>query len=317
MPAYATAPFTAHPARERVEQLAGDRAQPEADAERGRRARAAARAGRPRARTPARAAARAAARSARAPAGRRPGRRPRRRRCRSCARRTRRAVRTTARRSSGTRAASGAASSPSRAAIVRAIASSGKPSPAPTRTTSVASTYGIVTSRTARPRRRATIGTRARRARLSAARPPRVGSPREHVDVARRAPSGSSPAARRPAPRRGRARCRSTVRELARPADDERLARSSEPRPPSRARAARPGGPAAPSAPARGARPAAARVDREQHAHRGEVRDHRRAADAHERQGMPVIGAIPIVMPMFTKIWKSSARTMPPATIAE
>ncbi len=33
--------------------------------------------------------------------------------------------------------------------------------------------------------------------------------------------------------------------------------------------------------------------------------------------GMPVIGAIPIVMPMLTKIWKRNATTMPPATIAE
>src|SRR5205085_12592537 len=33
--------------------------------------------------------------------------------------------------------------------------------------------------------------------------------------------------------------------------------------------------------------------------------------------GIPVIGAIPIVMPTFTKIWKSRATTIPPATIAE
>ena len=33
--------------------------------------------------------------------------------------------------------------------------------------------------------------------------------------------------------------------------------------------------------------------------------------------GMPVIGAIPIVIPTLTKIWKRSAKTMPPATIAE
>ncbi len=32
---------------------------------------------------------------------------------------------------------------------------------------------------------------------------------------------------------------------------------------------------------------------------------------------MPVIGAIPIVMPTLTKIWKSSATTIPPATTAE
>ena len=32
---------------------------------------------------------------------------------------------------------------------------------------------------------------------------------------------------------------------------------------------------------------------------------------------MPVIGAIPIVMPTLTKIWNRSAITMPPATIAE
>ena len=32
---------------------------------------------------------------------------------------------------------------------------------------------------------------------------------------------------------------------------------------------------------------------------------------------MPVIGAIPIVMPTLTKIWNSSANTSPPATIAE
>jgi len=32
---------------------------------------------------------------------------------------------------------------------------------------------------------------------------------------------------------------------------------------------------------------------------------------------MPVIGAIPIVMPTLTKIWKRSATTIPPATIAE
>src|SRR5205823_7979119 len=33
--------------------------------------------------------------------------------------------------------------------------------------------------------------------------------------------------------------------------------------------------------------------------------------------GMPVIGAMPIVIPTFTKIWNSKATTMPPATIAE
>ena len=33
--------------------------------------------------------------------------------------------------------------------------------------------------------------------------------------------------------------------------------------------------------------------------------------------GMPVIGAMPIVMPTLTKIWNSSANTIPPATIAE
>ena len=33
--------------------------------------------------------------------------------------------------------------------------------------------------------------------------------------------------------------------------------------------------------------------------------------------GMPVTGAIPIVMPTFTKTWKRSAKTMPAATIAE
>ena len=32
---------------------------------------------------------------------------------------------------------------------------------------------------------------------------------------------------------------------------------------------------------------------------------------------MPVIGAIPIVMPTLTKIWKSSATTMPPAAVAD
>ena len=32
---------------------------------------------------------------------------------------------------------------------------------------------------------------------------------------------------------------------------------------------------------------------------------------------MPVIGAIPIVMPTLTKIWNRSANTIPPATIAE
>ena len=32
--------------------------------------------------------------------------------------------------------------------------------------------------------------------------------------------------------------------------------------------------------------------------------------------GMPVIGAIPIVMPTLMKIWKSSATTIPPATMA-
>src|SRR5437763_12069792 len=34
-------------------------------------------------------------------------------------------------------------------------------------------------------------------------------------------------------------------------------------------------------------------------------------------KGMPVIGAIPIVIPTLTKIWKSSATTIPAATIAE
>ena len=33
--------------------------------------------------------------------------------------------------------------------------------------------------------------------------------------------------------------------------------------------------------------------------------------------GIPVIGAIPIVIPTFTKIWKRNATTIPPATIAE
>jgi len=32
---------------------------------------------------------------------------------------------------------------------------------------------------------------------------------------------------------------------------------------------------------------------------------------------MPVIGAMPIVMPTLTKIWKRRATTMPPATTAE
>ena len=32
--------------------------------------------------------------------------------------------------------------------------------------------------------------------------------------------------------------------------------------------------------------------------------------------GMPVIGAIPIVMPTLTKIWKRNTKTIPPATIA-
>ncbi len=32
--------------------------------------------------------------------------------------------------------------------------------------------------------------------------------------------------------------------------------------------------------------------------------------------GMPVTGAIPIVMPTLTKTWKRNANTIPPATIA-
>src|SRR5439155_7396990 len=33
--------------------------------------------------------------------------------------------------------------------------------------------------------------------------------------------------------------------------------------------------------------------------------------------GMPVIGAIPIVMPMLTNTWNRNMKTSPPATIAE
>ena len=33
--------------------------------------------------------------------------------------------------------------------------------------------------------------------------------------------------------------------------------------------------------------------------------------------GMPVIGAIPIVIPTLTKTWKRKANTIPPATIAQ
>src|SRR5207237_4603553 len=34
-------------------------------------------------------------------------------------------------------------------------------------------------------------------------------------------------------------------------------------------------------------------------------------------KGIPVIGAIPIVMPTLTKIWNMRANTIPPATISE
>ena len=33
--------------------------------------------------------------------------------------------------------------------------------------------------------------------------------------------------------------------------------------------------------------------------------------------GMPVIGAIPIVIPPFTKTWNRNTNTIPPATIAQ
>ena len=33
--------------------------------------------------------------------------------------------------------------------------------------------------------------------------------------------------------------------------------------------------------------------------------------------GMPVIGAIPIVIPTLTKTWKRNTNTIPPATIAQ
>ena len=70
----------------------------------------------------------------------------------------------TARRSTGTRAASGAPSSPRRTAITGAIASSGKPCPAPSRMTSVASTYGIGVVAGARQRRRRSARARGARA---------------------------------------------------------------------------------------------------------------------------------------------------------
>ena len=58
-------------------------------------------------------------------------------------------------------------------------------------------------------------------------------------------------------------------------------------------------------------------VDGLEDADRGEVRDHRRAPDRDERQRNAGDRGIPIVIPTLTKIWKSSAKTMPPATIAE
>ena len=80
-------------------------------------------------------------------------------------------------RSTGSRDASGAASSPSSRAAARAIASIGKPSPAPTRTMSVASTNGIERSSGADPATTATIGTRDFLARRSAFSSSSVGSP--------------------------------------------------------------------------------------------------------------------------------------------
>src|SRR5438270_880609 len=70
----------------------------------------------------------------------------------------------------------GAASSPSRPAIAFAIASSGNPFPASTRTTSVARTYGIVTSSGTGPVTTATIGTRARRAAFRARSSSSIGA---------------------------------------------------------------------------------------------------------------------------------------------
>ena len=58
-------------------------------------------------------------------------------------------------------------------------------------------------------------------------------------------------------------------------------------------------------------------VDGFENADRKQVRDHRRAADTDEWKGMPVIGAIPIVMPTLMKTWNSRATTIPPAAIAE
>src|SRR5581483_10343459 len=55
----------------------------------------------------------------------------------------------------------------------------------------------------------------------------------------------------------------------------------------------------------------AAHVDVEHQAHRREIRHRRRPAVGHERQGMPVIGMIPIVMPTFSKIWKTNMARMP------
>ena len=48
-------------------------------------------------------------------------------------------------------------------------------------------------------------------------------------------------------------------------------------------------------------------MDRLQDADRDDVRHHRRAADGDEGSGIPVTGAIPIVIPTLTKTWKRKA----------
>ena len=79
-------------------------------------------------------------------------------------------------RSTGSLDASDDALSPRHSAIATAISSTGKPSPAPTLTMSVASTYGSARSLDAGPAMTATIGTRAFRARFSARSSSSVGS---------------------------------------------------------------------------------------------------------------------------------------------
>ena len=154
----------------------------------------------------------------------------------------------------------------------------GSPAPGEHMTTSVASTYG--TSKSSRRRSAPTTGTPARFAAAARARPPR-SAPREHAHE-RRAASSSRPPARTAPGAAPRASSFSSCAASAPLTTSGRVVLGGDRAAPSRGPRRRTGLSLSPSA-----RPAAtvvaARVDRLQDADREQVRNHRRAADRHER----------------------------------